>query len=63
MLYVDPDNLERKFGGKLPDKEADFWPPSVPEAEEEIEPKSFSKLKQIKRGSENEVQTPCVEFH
>ena len=25
---VNPDNLEQKFGGNIPDKEANFWPPN-----------------------------------
>ena len=27
MQDIDPDNLEERFGGNLPDKVDNFWPP------------------------------------
>ena len=32
--YIDPNMLEQKYGGNLPDKACDFWPPFVPGLEE-----------------------------
>jgi len=27
--FINPDNLEKKYGGNLPDKEENFFPPEL----------------------------------